>query len=277
MDVLAGGIDHSSGAARLGVERRFEERTEDCRVDAVPVEVGRADEELLDLLCHRRDLVLRRVLVESAVRVRERGKFGFEVLVSLVGRRVEDLEERQQLAAQVNSRRRRDELLENVLVEDVRVLGVEAEYETDAKLVKRLQCLGRIRLCILLQERVVERPDDLARLYRNLQFALGDLLHLGVDEEREAGVFLRQIRELDLLRRIERLGLVVNPNLVKVAGDDPAGLFVEGTVVIVELGLLERRHVVVSRLGRVELHATGLLLDEDSRRGNPCVEVLGSW
>ena len=143
MDVLDGGVDHAAGAARLGVERRLEEGPEDGGGDLAPVEARRAEQQLANLLRQRRYVVTAPNPEQPAVGVGEGGEFRLQVGVALGDGRVEDAEEREEVAAQAVRVARLDEAAEAVLGEDAGVLGVEAEDEPDAEPVQRGERVGR--------------------------------------------------------------------------------------------------------------------------------------
>ena len=82
VDVLDGRVHHAAGAARLGIERRLEERAEDGGRDVAPVEVGGLDEQLPYLVVKRRNLRVGNAAEKSAVGVGKRGKLRFEVGVA---------------------------------------------------------------------------------------------------------------------------------------------------------------------------------------------------
>jgi len=182
---------------------------------------------------------------------------------------------------------RLDEAAEAVLGEDAGVLGVEAEDEPDAEPVQRSEGVGRDATCcvrvfgrselrpsrIAFQQRVVELADDAAGLDGDLQLAVDGLL-LRVDEEREAVRLLREVAEADDERRRERPGAVVDLEAVEVAGDNPAGLLVERTGVVVFAGLLVGREPAVAGLRCGEVDAAGLVLNEDACLRDPGVEEL---
>ena len=67
---------------------------------------------------------------------------------------------------------------------------------------------------------------------------------------------------------------VPHPYLVKVADDDPMGLFGERAGDVVFERLFKRRLAAVSRLRRVEVLAARLVFYEDARFGNPRIEIL---
>ena len=137
VDVGDGRVVHPAFAARLGVERRFEDRAEDDRRDARPVELlaAFAQHKVEDFVVEGGDFDF--AAEEAAVDIGEGGQVGFEIGVALFGRRVEDLEEVDQRAP----RARGGELLQVVVeleaAEDLRVLGVEEEDDADAQLVER--------------------------------------------------------------------------------------------------------------------------------------------
>ena len=66
------------------------------------------------------------------------------------------------------------------------------QSKSDAEFVERLQRLGCGRIGVLLQKRVVERPDDFAGLNGNLEFSTGNFLHLRIDEKGQARILPRQ-------------------------------------------------------------------------------------
>ena len=128
-------------------------------------------------------------------------------------------------------------------------------------------------IIILLKKGVVYLSHNPSGLHGDFKLAV-DGLFLRVDEEREAIRLLREVAEFQRERRGEGLCAVVDAELVEVARDDPTRLFIERAGVVVFHGLVVWCEAAVSRLRRVEVYATGFVLNQHPRFGNPRIEEL---
>lgn len=142
------------------------------------------------------------------------------------------------------------------------VLGVKAEDDTDAELVQGFQCLLILRIFVLLQEGIIKLTNKLTGLQGDLHL-VGNFLDLFVHEEIQHVIFCREIGQCYL----DRIGLysvaVIDPDLLEIGCDDPAGTLTEGQIVIIVFGLLIRRHAVVSGLRFIKCDAQRSLFDQD--------------
>ena len=161
------------------------------------------------------------------------------------------------------------------MAEHAGILGIQAEDQPHAQDVEPPERRGRI-VVILGEQRVIELPDDLARLHRHLHLAR-DVLLLVVDKECQAVVLLAQVLEQDLLGLPIGPLHVIDEKLLKIARHNPARMLRQRHVGHIALGLLVGgEHRAVALLdGGTQVLAQRLLLNEHARRGDVTVDEVG--
>ena len=78
---------------------------------------------------------------------------------------------------------------------DTSVLGVQAEHQPDTQLVQAFQRFRVVGVLVLLQERIIERPNQLASLQGNYHF-LFDMLAASVHQKLQTVKLRLQVRQL---------------------------------------------------------------------------------
>jgi len=163
------------------------------------------------------------------------------------------------------------------MLEHVGVLGVEEEDETDAEFVQGLQRFWIRGVAVLREQGVVDESDDVASAPRDFLLA-ADEVGARVRKEFQAVQFVGEVFQEQRLRFGVRLLHVVDQELGKIAGHDPAGTARIRQVDGVALRLLEGSQdaSVTLRNARTQRLAEALLLDKHMRRGNVAVdEAMG--
>ena len=94
------------------------------------------------------------------------------------------------------------------------------------------------------------------------------------DDEFEAVILFFQIGQFDLCRLCERVLHVIDQKGLKVAGDDVAGVQIDGQIGDVALGLLKRREEAAVALldPLAEVFVAPFLLDHDAGSGDVGVD-----
>ena len=148
------------------------------------------------------------------------------------------------------------------LTENAGIFGVHTEDEADAEDIQASQYFLLIRWWVILSpENIVNLTDQLTGFDGNLKLFF-DVLVLLLDEEVETIKFLFQVFQQHFFRLAVGLLHVVNEELGKVAGDNPAGPAWVRKLGGVSLGLLKWcQGAAVGLLDRfAEVFAKALLL-----------------
>ena len=162
------------------------------------------------------------------------------------------------------------------VVENARILGVQAEHQPDAQGVQAFQRLWVGGVFVLLQEGIVQHAHQLAGLERDLFFML-DGIAAGVHQEIQLGAVCGQVGQGQHLRLPVGEVHVVDLKGLEVAHHDPPGLLRLGQIGPIPPGLLIGGQEGAVRL----LIATGqhdvlaLLLHQHPGLGNIAVDKLG--
>ena len=236
---------HPAGAPGFRVQSTLEHGPEDGGADFAPVEIlaGIFQQKRFQFFGERRYLD---VLVTEQASVdigecRQRRVVILQIFVPKLRLLVQYLEQLHQRPADASDRNILEVIMEHALAaEDASVLGVEAEHQPDAQLVQAFQSLRVVRVLVLLQQRVVEHPDQLAGLEGDFHF-LFDMLLAGVHQEIQPGVFLLQVGQQYHLRLVVGPVHVMDLKCLEIADDDPAGLLWIGQEPSITPPLLERR------------------------------------
>jgi len=263
-DIAFGGVVRPDLTALRGLHDRLEERAEHGGRDPAPVEAGAADERIAHLRVH---VGQRQCLREQpAVHVGQAQQALVEVLLTLLARRVEHLEEPGEVQAEIRAVRPRlvlDVLRESVGVEDAGVLGEEAEEDAHQEAFQRVAGVAAGR------HGVVKPPHDLGRPDVNRIFLAerADLVAGNEAEEPHVAVEVAH-PDLDALdvqpaeqRQVARLLRlqVVKREAVEVGDDHIARDLVVATLGRQRLQIRERL-----RLGAVQALAAALVLDQQT-------------
>ena len=139
--------------------------------------------------------------------------------------------------------RRREEvevvMKSRAAIEEPGVLGIETENKSHAKDIKALERRDAVLVNILLQQFVVNDTDEVSRFDRDLHLSL-EVRIAFIDEELQAIVFFLEVFEQYDLRLAVRLLHVIDPELGKIAGDDPPRTLAVWQFGGIAFGLLER-------------------------------------
>ena len=167
VDVPDGGVVHASLAALVVAEGLLHQRAEDDGADGAPVEpvAGREQGfayqvgELWNLDAFGE---------QAAVDVREAFEVVLQILVALVERGVQDVEQVDDGAAQVRGVVAFDVLAERVAGVESGVLGVQAEHEAHGQHGEAVVAFRVVGIVVLRGERVVQVRDEQARVLGQL-------------------------------------------------------------------------------------------------------------
>ena len=243
MDVLDAGVVHPAGAAGVRVQGALEHGAEDGGADGGPVKVlaGLGEQKAFQLLGKGRDLD---VLIgeQAAVDIGEGGQGGVvvkEVFVPVLGLLVQGAEQLHQGLSDAVGGDVPQIVVEHIpaVVENARILGVQAEHQPDAQGVQAFQRLWVGWVLVLLQEGIVQHAHQLAGLERDLFFML-DGIAAGVHQEIQLGAVCGQVGQGQHLRLSVGEVHVVDLKGLEIAHHDPPGLLRLGQIGPIPPGLL---------------------------------------
>jgi len=97
------------------------------------------------------------------------------------------------------------------------------KHQPDAELVQAFQRFREAGVLVLLQERVIEHPNQFPGLEGNFHFPF-DIFTPGVHQKIKAVVLLLQVGQLEDFRLVVGPVHVVDPKRLEIADHDPTGL-----------------------------------------------------
>ena len=278
VDVLDAGVVHAAGAARFRVERAFEDRAENGRGDAAPVEVvaGLCEEQIFHLVVQERDFDVF-IGEKAAVDIGKRGEVGREIGVAVLRLRVQNFEQVQHGPAEVFGGELGEIVVKLVFErEDARILGIQAENKADAEFVQAFECGFGGFVDVALQNLIIEVSDKLTCLYGKLHFAL-DVIVCDIDQEVEPGTVFGEFFEQNLIGGAGGILHVVDEERGEIASDDPTGMLGDRQLGDVAFRLFERgKERAIGLFDRgAQVFIDALLLDQDTGGWDDAIDEAG--
>ena len=172
VDVLRAGVVHPAGTAGLWIQRRFENAAEDGGGDLRPVGLHRhfVDQQVKNFFGKWRHFG--GALKQAAIDVGERLQVIAQIWVAVHDRSVQDLEQLLQRRARHWGGHVLQVRVQRVFREQSRILGEEAEHQTDTQNIERVLAFIAVRVEVLASKQVVQLADERTGVHRRRFFAL---------------------------------------------------------------------------------------------------------
>ena len=230
---------HSTGAPCLRIQSAFKHGSKDGWRDVAPIKIlaCMVQEQVPDFIGDGRDLNIF-IGKQTAIHVRKCRKIFIHVRITFVFRLIKDPEQVDQRIPHVLRLVRIQIVMEHgMTAEQTRILGIQAEDKTHTESVQALLGLLVRRVFILLVESIIELAYDLAGLHGYLHlFRQGGMFFF--HKELHAVCSILQGFQLNDFRILSRLILVMDLELLKIAGHDIPRHLIQRHIVSVSLGLL---------------------------------------